>query len=199
MARSRKLDEQTIEKAIPWRFCRAPAATAPMGAVLRCPGELTGWKRMGTCVSEHAGVSCTFQKQMRGKEGQGLPRSLMRCGGGDPRRGHLLLIVILAVELLVPVEAVNADKDGDFVYVVENNVVVRKDVVTGVSSDSYIEVVSGLEVDDQVMTEISLDIKEGMEVMAIPETDMMEMSESSDNSATETDASVDMESSVESE
>lgn len=105
MARSRKLDEQTIEKAIPWRFCRAPAATAPMGAVLRCPGELTGWKRMGTCVSEHAGVSCTFQKQMRGKEGQGLPRSLMRCGGGDPRRGHLLLIVILAVELLVPVEA----------------------------------------------------------------------------------------------
>lgn len=101
--------------------------------------------------------------------------------------------------LLVPVEAVNADKDGDFVYVVENNVVVRKDVVTGVSSDSYIEVVSGLEADDQVMTEISLDIKEGMEVMAIPETDMMEMSESSDNSATETDASVDMESSVESE
>ena len=60
---------------------------------------------MGTCVSGRAGVSCTFQKQMRGKEGQGLPRSLMRCGGGDPRRGHLLLIIILAVELLVPVEA----------------------------------------------------------------------------------------------
>lgn len=97
--------EQTTEKAIPWRFCRAPAATARVGAVLRCPGELTGWKRMGTCVSGRAGVSCTFQKQMRGKEGQGLPRSLMRCGGGDPRRGHLLLIIILAVELLVPVEA----------------------------------------------------------------------------------------------
>ena len=73
--------------------------------------------------------------------------------------------------LLVPVEAVNSDKNGDFVYIVENNVVVRKDVTTGVSSDSYIEIVSGLNENDQVMTDISLDVTEGMEVMAIPETE----------------------------
>ena len=101
--------------------------------------------------------------------------------------------------ILVPVEAVNADKNGDFVYIVENNIVVRKEVVTGVSSDSYIEVVSGLSVDDQVMIDISLDIEEGMEVMAIPETDMMEMSASTDTSVTEADASVEMEISIESE
>lgn len=59
--------------------------------------------------------------------------------------------------------------------------------------------VSGLKENDQVMTEISLNIEEGMEVMAIPETDMMEMSEVADDSVTETDASVEMEISIESE
>lgn len=74
--------------------------------------------------------------------------------------------------LVVPVETVNSDKDGDFVYVVENNIVVRKDVVTGVSSDEYIEVTDGLLENDQVMTDISLDITEGMEVMIM--TDVSE-------------------------
>lgn len=105
--------------------------------------------------------------------------------------------------LLVPVEAVNADKNGDFVYIVENNLVVRKDVITGVSSDTYIEIVSGLNENDQVMTEISLDIVEGMEVMAIPEADMMgtetELSTATDTSEPETDVSVETETSVESE
>ena len=105
--------------------------------------------------------------------------------------------------LLVPVEAVNADKNGDFVYVVENNVVVRKDVVTGVSSDTYIEIVSGLIENDQVMTDISINIVEGMEVKTIPETDMIGtetgVSIENDTSELETDVSVENESSVESE
>lgn len=79
--------------------------------------------------------------------------------------------------LLVPVEAVNSDKNGDFVYTVENGIVVRKDVVTGVSSDTEIEIVSGLKENEQVMTEISIDITEGMEVMTMPaETGMTEVS-----------------------
>ncbi len=105
--------------------------------------------------------------------------------------------------LLVPVEAVNADKNGDFVYTVENNVVVRKDVVTGVSSDTYIEIVSGLNENDQVMTDISLNIAEGMEVMAIPETDLAavetEMSTETDTVEVESDASVEADTSAESE
>ncbi len=83
--------------------------------------------------------------------------------------------------LVVPVETVNSDKDGDFVYVVENNIVVRKDVVTGVSSDEYIEVTDGLLENDQVMTDISLDITEGMEVMVI--TDMTDVSEETTEAA----------------
>ena len=94
--------------------------------------------------------------------------------------------------LLVPVEAVNSDKNGDFVYVVENGIVVRKDVVTGVSSDIYIEIVSGLNENDQVMTEISLDITEGMEVTvmtaASDEEDVSETADNAGSDTTDTDA-----------
>ncbi len=94
--------------------------------------------------------------------------------------------------LLVPVEAVNSDKNGDFVYVVENGIVVRKDVVTGVSSDTDIEIVSGLNENDQVMTEISLDITEGMEVTVMTdasgEEDVSETADSTGNDVADTDA-----------
>ncbi len=86
--------------------------------------------------------------------------------------------------LVVPVETVNSDKDGDFVYIVENDIVVRKDVVTGVSSDTYIEVTDGLNENDKVMTDISLDITEGMEVMVM--TDVSEeMTETADEAQLE--------------
>lgn len=70
--------------------------------------------------------------------------------------------------LIVPVEAVNSDKNGDFVYVVENGIVTRKNVVTGVSSDEYTEITEGLKENDQVLTDISTAIVEGMEVTPIP-------------------------------
>ena len=91
--------------------------------------------------------------------------------------------------LLVPVEAVNSDKNGDFVYIVEDGIVVRKDVVTGVSSDTQIEIVSGLSESDQVMTDISLNIEEGMEVMVMPSADDTEETVVSE----ETDTSVESE------
>lgn len=91
--------------------------------------------------------------------------------------------------LLVPVEAVNSDKNGDFVYIVENGIVVRKDVVTGVSSDTYIEVVSGLNENDQVMTDVSLNITEGMEVMVV--TDMSEEETMSEVTDTESEKGTD--------
>lgn len=91
--------------------------------------------------------------------------------------------------LLVPVEAVNSDKNGDFVYVVENGIVVRKDVVTGVSSDTEIEIVSGLNENAQVMTDISLDITEGMEVTVM--TDASEEETVSEAADTEAENSTD--------
>ena len=71
--------------------------------------------------------------------------------------------------ILAPLSAVNTDKDGDFVYTVENETVVRQPVQIGISSDWYIEILSGLEEGSQVLTEISTDIQEGMKVTAVLE------------------------------
>jgi RND family efflux transporter MFP subunit len=70
--------------------------------------------------------------------------------------------------LLVPIEVVNADQDGDFLYVAENGVVVRKPVVCGISSDLYIEITEGIKDDDQVIITSNNDLQEGMAVVAMP-------------------------------
>jgi len=70
--------------------------------------------------------------------------------------------------LLLPVECVNADKEGDFVYTVENGLVARRDVVTGISSDTYIEIREGLAEGEQVISNVTTGIVEGMPVTAVP-------------------------------
>lgn len=69
--------------------------------------------------------------------------------------------------LVVPVGAVNTDKNGDFVYAVENGIIVKKMVQTGISSDVEIEIVEGLEEGTQILTEITTGIEEGMAVNAM--------------------------------
>lgn len=71
--------------------------------------------------------------------------------------------------ILVPVEAVNADKDGDFCYVVEEGIMVRRNVVIGISSDEMIEVKEGLAEGDQVVVGMMSGIEEGSKVVAIPQ------------------------------
>ena len=44
----------------------------------------------------------------------------------------------------------------------------KKPVQTGISSDLNIEIVEGLKEGDQVLTEVSGNIAEGMEVTAVP-------------------------------
>ena len=70
--------------------------------------------------------------------------------------------------LVLPVECVNADKEGDFVYTVESGVVVKKSVITGISSDTYIEIKEGLAEGEQVIASVTTGIEEGMPVTAIP-------------------------------
>lgn len=70
--------------------------------------------------------------------------------------------------ITLPVEIVNADKQGDFCYVVENGVVVMRRLVTGISSDSMIEIKEGLKAGDQVVYDTTGMIMEGMSVMAVP-------------------------------
>ena len=70
--------------------------------------------------------------------------------------------------ILVPVEAINADFSGDFLYVVENGIVVRKPIVCGISSDTYIEIIEGIEETDQVILSAYTNLVEGMSAVAMP-------------------------------
>lgn len=71
--------------------------------------------------------------------------------------------------LVVPLEVVNSDKEGDFVYVVEDGVLLKRRIVTGISSDNYCEVKEGLNEGDQVVGNVAVDMIEGMAVTAVPE------------------------------
>lgn len=75
----------------------------------------------------------------------------------------------VADAVAVPLEAVNADKDGDFVYAVENGMVVKKRITTGISSDEYTEIKEGLSEGDSVITVTDMDLMEGMAVTEIPQ------------------------------
>ena len=68
--------------------------------------------------------------------------------------------------LTVPVEVVNIGKDGSFCYVVEGGVITKKNVTTGISSDSYVEIKDGLKKGDQVLTDIG-DHEEGDQVTPV--------------------------------
>lgn len=74
--------------------------------------------------------------------------------------------------LLVPVEAVNIDNDGNFCYIIENGALVKKYITTGISSSDYIEVTDGLSEKEEVVTSavMDMDMEEGMEVTPMSET-----------------------------
>ena len=72
--------------------------------------------------------------------------------------------------LLIPVEVINADKEGDFLYVVENGIVVRKPIVCGISSDTYTEVLEGITEADQIILSSLTGFEEGMAVTVMPDT-----------------------------
>ena len=63
-------------------------------------------------------------------------------------------------------EVVNIGKDGSFCYVLEDGVITRKDITTGISSDDYIEVTDGIEADEQVIRDIG-SLQEGMTAQAV--------------------------------
>lgn len=71
--------------------------------------------------------------------------------------------------LLIPVTAVNVDMEGEFVYVVEENVLVKKRIVTGITSDTMVQVTEGLSGGEQVVTDVTANLMEGMVVAAMPQ------------------------------
>lgn len=71
--------------------------------------------------------------------------------------------------LLIPIAAVNADQEGDFVYVVENGKVQKKYITVGISSNEFVQVKEGITEEDSIVTNVYANIEEGMSVMAVPE------------------------------
>ncbi|MFQ8833002.1 MAG: efflux RND transporter periplasmic adaptor subunit [Ruthenibacterium lactatiformans] len=63
--------------------------------------------------------------------------------------------------------AVNTDVSGQFCYVVENGAAVRRDVKTGLSSDTQVEIASGISAGDEVILNPQ-DVTEGMAVSSDP-------------------------------
>ena len=68
--------------------------------------------------------------------------------------------------IVLPSEVVNIGKGGSFCYVLEDGVITKKDITTGVSSDDYVEVTDGIEADDQVIRDIGT-LQEGMTAQAV--------------------------------
>lgn len=63
--------------------------------------------------------------------------------------------------LILPAEVVNIGKEGSFCYVLENGVITRRNIETGISSDEYMEVISGLKEGDTVIRDLG-GLQEGM-------------------------------------
>lgn len=66
--------------------------------------------------------------------------------------------------IIVPSQAVNTSTDGDFCYVVEDGVVEKRMIETGLISNNHIEVTKGIRDGDVVITDITEDIVEGVSV-----------------------------------
>ncbi|GAA6263384.1 hypothetical protein F110043I8_03690 [Ruminococcus sp. f11] len=68
----------------------------------------------------------------------------------------------------LPVEVVNIGKDGSFCYVIEDGLVTKRDITTGISSEDYVEVIDGIKEGEEVISDLG-DYTEGMEVQAVSE------------------------------
>lgn len=72
--------------------------------------------------------------------------------------------------LQAPVEAVNVDSQGSFCYVIDNGILVKKYVTTGISSETYIQIKDGLKENQEIVTTsvYGMGLEEGMMVTGIP-------------------------------
>lgn len=71
--------------------------------------------------------------------------------------------------LQAPVEAVNVDSQGQFCYVIENGILTKKYVITGISSETYIQIQDGLHENQEIVTTsvYGIGLDEGLAVTAM--------------------------------
>ena len=70
--------------------------------------------------------------------------------------------------LILPSEAVNANKDGDFVYVVQNGAITKKPVKVGIICNGQTEIKEGITENDEVVVKYSGYLEEGTIVNSTP-------------------------------
>lgn len=75
--------------------------------------------------------------------------------------------------LQVPVEAVNVDSQGEFCYVINNDLLEKKYIQTGISSETYIQITEGLSENEEIVTSAvnGVTLEEGMPVSAMSRTE----------------------------
>ena len=66
--------------------------------------------------------------------------------------------------LLLPTEAVNANKDGDFVYVLQGDAISVKPVTCGITSEGLVEILSGISEADEIVSDYDGELEEGVVV-----------------------------------
>lgn len=66
--------------------------------------------------------------------------------------------------LILPTEAVNANIDGDFVYVLQGDTIAIRPVTCGIASDGLVEILSGITEEDEVVAEYDGELGEGVVV-----------------------------------
>ena len=67
--------------------------------------------------------------------------------------------------LVLPYEYVQTDSEGDYVYAVENGIVVRKNVTIGIASSTEAQIVDGLNAGDKIVTGNYEILSDGMAVV----------------------------------
>ncbi|RKM61345.1 efflux RND transporter periplasmic adaptor subunit [Butyrivibrio sp. CB08] len=70
--------------------------------------------------------------------------------------------------IVLPYEIIQTDSTGDYVYVLDNGVVARRDVTIGISTSTDAQIVEGLSVGDQVISSDVSMLTEGMAVSVMP-------------------------------
>jgi hypothetical protein len=68
--------------------------------------------------------------------------------------------------LVLPREAVNSENGQHFVWAYKDGAVHRRNITIGIKSEDKYELLSGLALNDQVVTRTEIDLQDGMKVRA---------------------------------
>lgn len=134
-----------------------------------CEAVEVGQKAKITIVGHVYDGTVTKISHMAVKNSKGTPSISAKVSLDEPD-GDVFFGIDAAVEIYgesdaikLPVNAVNIQKDNSYCYVVEDGIVTKRNVTVGGSQEDYVEIVSGLNEDEQVVADLE-SCKEGTKV-----------------------------------